>query len=52
MREVSDAVDVPVTIIGEIVEASLGVSVFDANGDATDAERGGWDHFAKGPSDS
>ena len=50
VREVSDAVDVPVTVIGEIVEAPNGVSVLDAKGDAIDAERGGWDHFATGSS--
>ena len=49
-REVSEAVDIPVTIIGEIVEASRGVSVLDADGDAIEANRGGWDHFATGPS--
>ncbi|MYB50118.1 MAG: thiamine-phosphate kinase [Dehalococcoidia bacterium] len=49
VREVTDTVDVPVTIIGEIVDASCGVSVEDAKGDAIDTERGGWDHFANGP---
>ena len=49
VSEASNAVDVPVTIIGEIVEASRGVSVLDADGMAIDAERGGWDHFATGP---
>ncbi len=48
VREASKAVDVPVTIIGEIVEASRGVSVLDADGMAIDTERGGWDHFATG----
>ena len=45
VRELSRAVDVPVTIVGEIVDESRGVSVLDAKGDAIDAERGGWDHF-------
>lgn len=49
VREVAETVDVPVTVIGEIVEASQDVTVLDAKGDAIDAERGGWDHFAKGP---
>ena len=49
VREVTDTVDVPVTIIGEIVEASLGVSVLDSKGDAIEVEGGGWDHFATGP---
>ena len=48
VSEVSEAVDVPVTIIGEIVEASRGVSVVDADGDAIEASRGGWDHFVTG----
>ncbi len=50
VREVAETVDVPVTIIGEIVDAPRGVSVEDAKGDAIDAERGGWDHFATGSS--
>ena len=50
IREASEAVDVPVTIIGEIVEASRGVTVVDADGDAIESDRGGWDHFATGPS--
>jgi len=49
VREVTDTVDVPVTIIGEIVEASLGVSVLDSKGDAIEVEGGGWDHFSTGP---
>lgn len=50
VREVTETVDVPVTIIGEIVEASRGVRVLDAKGDAIDTKRGGWDHFVTGPS--
>ena len=50
VRGVSEAVDIPVTIIGEIIEASREVSVLDADGDAIEANRGGWDHFATGPS--
>ena len=50
VREASEAVDVPVTIIGEIVEASRGVTVVDADGDAIEANQGGWDHFSTGPS--
>ncbi|MXY44776.1 MAG: thiamine-phosphate kinase [Dehalococcoidia bacterium] len=46
VREVSEAVDVPVTVIGEIVDASRGVSVLDSKGDAIEVEGGGWDHFA------
>ena len=49
VREVSEAVDVPVTMIGEVVEASRGVSVVDANGHAIKANSGGWDHFTTGP---
>ena len=48
VSEVGQAVDVPVTVIGEIVEASRGVSVLGADGMTIDAERGGWDHFATG----
>ena len=50
VREAAETVDVPVTIIGEIVDASRGVRVVDAKGDAIDTKRGGWDHFATGPS--
>ena len=50
VSEVTKIVDVPVTIIGEIVEASRGVSVLDAEGDAIDVESGGWDHFVTGSS--
>ena len=50
VREVSEPVDVPVTVIGEIVEASRGVTAVDADGDAIEANQGGWDHFATGPS--
>ena len=48
VREASKAVDVPVTVIGEIVEVSRGVSVLDVDGMAIDAKRGGWDHFVTG----
>ena len=48
VREASEAVDVPVTMIGEVVEASRGVSVVDGYDHAIEAE-GGWDHFATGP---
>lgn len=47
VREASEAGDVPVTTIGEVVEASLGVSVVDGYGHAIEAD-GGWDHFATG----
>ena len=50
VRGVSEAVDVPVTIIGEVVEASRGVTVVDEDGREIEADRGGWDHFATGPS--
>lgn len=50
VQEVAETVDVPVTIIGEIIDASRGVSVLDADGNVIDAERGGWDHFATGAS--
>ena len=49
VRKVCEAVDVPVTIIGEIVEASRGVTAVDADGDAIEANQGGWDHFSTGP---
>ena len=46
IREVTETIDVPATVIGEIVEASRGVTVVDADGDAIEANQGGWDHFA------
>lgn len=45
VRQVSKAVDVPVTIIGEVVEASRGVAVVNADGREVKSDRGGWDHF-------
>ena len=52
VRGVSEVVDIPVTIIGEIIEASRGVTVVDAGGRKIDADEGGWDHFAASRSSS
>ena len=44
--EVADALDVPVTIVGEIVDESRGVRVVDTDGQDMEQNHGGWDHFA------
>ena len=46
IRRASKGIDVPVTVIGEILEAAAGVTVLDSNGDAIDLDAGGWDHFS------
>ncbi len=48
VRRASMAVDSPVTVIGEIVEASAGMTILDSEGDAIDIDEGGWDHFSAG----
>ncbi len=48
VRDELEAGDIPVTIIGEIVEASRGVTVVDAVGNAVLPRGDGWDHFAAG----
>ncbi len=45
VEDVGKAIDLPVTIIGEIVESSRGVTVIDKEGDPIEAASGGWDHF-------
>lgn len=48
VRQASEAIDIPVTVIGEIVETSAGLTILDSNGDAIDIDEGGWDHFSAG----
>ena len=43
--EVASSLDVPVAVIGEIVDEPAGVTVLDSSGKAIPVERGGWDHF-------
>lgn len=43
--DVRDAVSVPVTIVGEIVDSSRGIVVVDECGRTTQTGAGGWDHF-------
>lgn len=45
VREVRETIDVPVTIIGEIVDSSRGVVVVDKAGSPIEVGHGGWDHF-------
>jgi thiamine-monophosphate kinase len=40
-----ESFDVPVSVIGEIVEGPPGVTVLDERGDPLLLEEGGWDHF-------
>ena len=42
---VAPLLDVPVAVIGEIVDGPAGVTVLDGQGKVIDVERGGWDHF-------
>lgn len=43
--DVRDAVSVPVTIVGEIVDSSRGIVVADECGRTIQTGAGGWDHF-------
>lgn len=43
--DVRDAVSVPVTIVGEIVDSSRGIVVADECGRTIQTGTGGWDHF-------
>lgn len=43
--DVRDAVSVPVTIVGEIVDSSRGIVVMDECGRTIQTTAGGWDHF-------
>ena len=45
MERTVDALDVPVSVIGQIVEGSPQVRVLDQDGRAIAVEHGGWDHF-------
>ena len=47
MGDVAEAVEVPVTVIGDIVAGRPGVSVVDQDGAPVTVERGGWDHFSR-----
>ena len=45
MSRVASALDVEVSVIGEVVEGPPGVRVLDRHGNDVSIERGGWDHF-------
>lgn len=45
MERTVTTLEVPVSVIGEIVADPLGVEVFDASGDVITVEQGGWNHF-------
>ena len=45
MNEIRSAVDVPVSVIGEVVSDGQGVTVVDQLGTPLPVETGGWDHF-------
>ena len=47
VERVAPALDVPVAVIGEIVEGPSTVTVLDRGGAPVKVERGGWDHFAQ-----
>ena len=48
MDEVTTLLDVPVSVIGEIVDGPQVVTVLDQAGGPMQIERGGWDHFRDG----
>lgn len=48
VTKVREAADVPVTIVGEIVESSRGVTVIDSTGEAVEVGGSGWNHFPAG----
>ena len=39
------SLDMPITVIGEVVEAGQGIAVLDENGEELRVSSGGWDHF-------
>ena len=45
MRRARESIDIPIAVIGEIVEAGEGVKVLDDHGEALEVATGGWDHF-------
>lgn len=45
IRRAAESVPTPITVIGEIVGAGQGVTVFDEDGVAMKVGSGGWDHF-------
>ena len=45
VERVTPLLKVPVSVIGDVVEESQGVTVLDEDGDVISVERGGWDHF-------
>ena len=46
-EQATSTLDVPATVIGEIVDRSLGVTVVDESGAAVPAATAGWDHFGQ-----
>jgi len=47
MGQITSTLDVPVTVIGEFVDKSLGVTVVDECGSEIAIRGSGWDHFAQ-----
>ena len=47
MHKVAHSLDIPVAIIGDIVEGPPRVEVVDGAGNPVSVERGGWDHFQR-----
>ena len=47
MDSVAVEMDVPVSIIGDIVAAPRGIRIVDQNGCAVSVKQGGWDHFRR-----
>ena len=47
IQRAQESIHMPITVIGDIVEAGQGVKVLDDGGEAIDVATGGWDHFRK-----
>ena len=45
IQQIASNLDLPVTVIGEIVDATHGVTVLDETGTPASIERAGWDHL-------
>jgi thiamine-monophosphate kinase len=46
IETVTELMEIPVSVIGEVLPASSGVNVIDDDGSRLDIDQGGWDHFS------
>ncbi len=47
IRSAQRAISTPIAVVGEIVEAEVGVTVLDQGGNPLNVNAGGWDHFRR-----